>query len=123
MLTGQEQIITLQMNSYSGRLTKESCRNILDRGWSGKLADSIQIIKAVRGGQSAVFDINEADYTRFMEVFQSLVKDQGSRIDFQIRKCTEMPDIENDYSGSAQRGGYNNNRGGAYESKSRGYGG
>lgn len=125
LLTGQERFLTLEMKSHNGHLPKGSCRNILDRGWSGRIADSIKNIKSVRGGQSAVFDINESDYSRFMEIFDCLVKEQGRSIDFQVKKCQELPELEDENNGGsygvAPKAGFNNNRG--YESKSRSYGG
>lgn len=69
LLSGQERQVTVMMTSQGGRLNKDGCKNILDRGWSGRMAESVRTIRGVRGGQAVVFDIQESDIDRFMEIY------------------------------------------------------
>ncbi len=64
-------MVTMQMTveGNGGRLTKDGCRNILDRGWKGTIADSVRTIKGFKSGNGAAFDLSEDMVDRFLDTF------------------------------------------------------
>ena len=79
-------------------------------------------MKGLRDGSGVVFDIRSDHLDRFMDNFDRIKETQN--IDFEITKCTDLPDLEDDpgYGGSGGNwrdqgrggGGYGGRGGGGY---------
>jgi ATP-dependent RNA helicase DDX21 len=73
LLTGQERQLTMKMipTSPNQARTLDSylAREFLDRWWTGRLADSIRVLRTIKNKGGAVFDIYEDQYDRFMDNF------------------------------------------------------
>jgi ATP-dependent RNA helicase DDX21 len=108
LINGQERMVTMIMSTLNpaGRLSKDTCRRILDRGWAGRTADSIKTIRGTRSGSSSVFDIYDDQLEGFMAIFDHLKQTEGARIDFQVSKCDQLPELEAEDSYSRSGGGY-----------------
>lgn len=65
------------------------------------MSENIRNTKSLRDGSGVVFDIRSENFESFMECFERL-KETGDRIDFEIQKCTDLPDLEDE-------GGYGQN--------------
>lgn len=52
-------------------------------------------MKTLRSGSGVVFDLRSDHFEGFVENFERLRETQ-ERIDFDVRKCTEMPELEED---------------------------
>lgn len=59
-------------------------------------------MKAFRDGSGVVFDIRAENFEAFMDNFARL-KETGDRIDFDVAKCADLPDLDDDF-------GYGNNQ-------------
>ncbi len=59
-------------------------------------------MRALRSGSGVVFDIRAENFEAFLENFERL-RETMDRIDFDIRKCTEMPELEEDGFGGNWR--------------------
>lgn len=42
-----------------GKLNVATCRSHLDHWWGGRIADTIRVIKGIKGAGGAIFDIYE----------------------------------------------------------------
>jgi len=78
-------------------------------------------MKSLRDGSGVVFDIRSDNVEGFMDNFARL-RETGDRIDFDITKCSELPDLEED-GGYGQNWRQQDNSGGGYRSNNRGGGG
>lgn len=109
---------------------------ILKKYWPNQMVDQIRNMRTMKDGSGVVFDVYEDKCERFMDVFLHL-KDNDSRVDFTVQKCSSLPDLVeeggDDGYGSNWRGGGNdggfgsgggsNYRGGNDRNPSNGYGG
>ena len=68
--------------------------------------------------EGAVFDIYEDQCIRFMDGYEHLKDQEGSRLDFEIEKCLALPELAEDDPSSGQGGGWRNDGSGG-----DGYGG
>jgi len=82
-----------------GRLTSQSCYQILRKFWPPQMADSVRQVRGIRSGQGAVFDIYEDQYDRFMDNYAHLKETEGTRLDFGVERCQDLPDLEEDQGG------------------------
>ena len=134
-----------------GFLNANNAYYILKKYWDPRVGDNVRNMKAFRDGTGVVFDIRSDQCEKFMANLDRL-KETQSDITFDISKCTELPDLEDEqgygnnqnwrdqgnsgYSrggrggggGYQSRGGYDNNRGGGgggwdRNNNDRGYGG
>lgn len=96
-------------------------------------------MKQFKDQSGCVFDIKSENFDAFMDNYARLRETESGRIDFDVEKCTELPDLEdeggysqnwresNQNNGYGGRGGYNNHRnndrgyGGGYQSSRGGY--
>ena len=51
----------------AGRLNATNAKMIIDRWWGGRVADNIRVIRSMKNGTGAVFDIYEDQFDRFMD--------------------------------------------------------
>ena len=53
-------------------------------------------MKGRKDVQGVVFDVPEYKFERFMDVYKHLAE-TDSRVDFSIAKCTELPELSEDF--------------------------
>lgn len=97
MLNGAEGMTSIQMTSLMqrGRLGHGNAYAILKKYWDPRTADHVKNMRALRSGNGVVFDIRAENFEGFLENFERL-RETMDRIDFDIHKCTEMPELEED---------------------------
>ena len=130
LLNGQENMQTIKLSCQRGRLGPSNAYSILRKYWDPRVCDSVKNMKAFSDGTGVVFDIKGDFYESFMDNFARL-KETGDRIDFEVQKCTSLPDIDDDAgygAGGNWRDNGRNNRGGGgyqrdYDNDDGGYGG
>lgn len=124
LITGQERMITIKIISTlnGGRISVSNVYNILRRYWPPQTVDGVRTMRGLKNQSGAVFDIYEDHFMRFMDNYEHLKEQEGSRLDFDVDKCTELPELaEDDPSmGGGSGGGTWRNEGG---SGGDGYGG
>ena len=101
---------------------------ILRRFWPPTIVDSVRTMRGMKSGVGAVFDLYEDQYTRFNDSWKHLQEQEGSRLDFEVGMCKELPELDEDCGdsgpGSGYGGGYGGGRGGGFGGGGRGgYGG
>jgi ATP-dependent RNA helicase DDX21 len=127
LLNGQEGQTTVRISSQRGRFGPANCYSVLKKYWDPRCCDNIRNMKGFRDGSGVVFDLKSENFESFMDNYARL-KETGDRIDFDVAKCAELPDLEDEsgYGGSQNwretgrdngygRGGgngYGNGRGG-----------
>ena len=124
-------MITIKLQSnQGGRITVSNVYNILRRYWPPATVDNVRTMRGMKNMEGAVFDVYEDQFTRFMDSYEHLKEQEGSRLDFDIEKCTELPELAEDDPSSGQGGGWRNDGGGGYDGGNnfrggggRGYGG
>lgn len=94
LLNGQEGFTTIKMES-KGRLGASNAYSILRKYWEPRVCDSVKNMKSFRDGSGVVFDIKSDHFDSFIDNFARL-KETGDRIDFEVVKCTDLPDIDDD---------------------------
>jgi len=62
-----------------------------------RVADNAKNIKCFKDKSGVVFDLRSEFFDNFIESFERL-KETDHKIDFDIRKCAELPDLEEDQS-------------------------
>ena len=104
MLNGAEGMTSIQMTSLMqrGRLGHGNAYAILKKYWDPRTGDQVKNMRALRSGSGVVFDIRAENFEAFLENFERL-KETMDRIDFDIKKCTEMPELEEDGFGGNWR--------------------
>jgi len=137
LLTGQEYYTTMKMSNARGGMGFRDAQSVLRKYWDPRVSDNVRNMKMFRNGNGVVFDIRSETVEAFLENFERL-KETGDRIDFDICKCTDLPELEEDGYGSVSNwrsdnnsrgggGGYGQNkgfsRGGGGGYQDRGYGG
>lgn len=90
------------MSVQRGRLGPSNCYAILKKYWDPRVCDHVRNMKAFRDGSGVVFDIRAENFEAFMDNFTRL-KETGDRIDFDVAKCADLPDLDDDF-------GYGNNQ-------------
>ena len=88
--------------SVRGNLRHNNGYSILKRYWDPRTAEQVRNMKSLRSGSGVVFDIKSDHYDGFLENFERL-KETSDRIDFDVRKCTEMPELDEDGFGGNWR--------------------
>jgi len=74
-------------------------------------------MRGTRSQVGAVFDLYEDQYARFMDGWAHLQEAEAGRLDFDVGKCTELPELAEDDPMSSSGSGWRN------EGDSSGYGG
>jgi hypothetical protein len=119
-------------------MNSHNAYNVLRKYWDPRVSDNTRNMKGFRDGSGVVFDIRSEAFEAFMDNYDRL-KETDKHIDFELQKCTELPDLEDEggYGGGGNwrdqgkdnfrpsrggGGGYGGDRGG-YGGSSGGYGG
>ena len=130
ILNGQEGMTSAIMTTtvQRGRLGHGAAYSILKKYWDPRTSEQVKSMRALRSGSGVVFDIRTEVFEAFMENFERIAETQD-HVDFDIRKCTEMPELEEDGfggnwrdQGRPERGG-DGYGGGSYGGGRGGYGG
>merc|ERR1711924_353684 len=105
LLNGQEgmQTVILKSTMTRGRLANGSAYSILKKYWDPKTVEHVRNMKTLRNGTGVVFDLRADWFEAFMENFQRLYE-TNDRIDFDVQKCSEMPELEEDGGTQSWRG-------------------
>lgn len=117
----------MKMVVQRGYIDSRQAYGILRKYWDPRVGDHTRNMKNFRDGTGIVFDIKSEHFEGFMDNFERLKETEGHKIDFDITKCTDLPDLEdepgygvqnwrdqgrNDNYNKPSRGGYNDRRGG-----------
>jgi hypothetical protein len=76
------------------------------------MTDRLRGIRGRNDSAGIVFDIDEDQAERFLEIASHL-KETDSKIDFEVSKCLELPELEDSENNSAAWRGSTDFRGGA----------
>ena len=134
LITGQDRMITVKLESTaSGRLSVTNIYSILRRFWPANLIESVRSMRGMKSGSGACFDLYEDQIARFMDNWTHLQTAEAGRLDFDVSRCTELPELDEDAGpmsggdsgyGNGGGGGYGGGRGGGYGGgRGGGYGG
>lgn len=95
LLNGQEGFSTLKLRTQKGYLNNYQANGILRKYWDPKVSENIKNMKPFKDGMGVVFDIRSDRFEEFMENFDRIKETQGE-INFEISKCTDLPDLEDE---------------------------
>lgn len=129
----------MRVSVQRGRFGPHNCYSVLKKYWDPRCCDNIRNMKAFKDGSGVVFDIKSENYEAFMDNYARL-KETGDRIDFDVEKCSELPDLEdefgyggsqnwrdngsqNTFGGGGNYGGFGGRGGASYGDKGGGRGG
>jgi len=76
-------------------MTTGNCFYNIKKYWDPRTAENIRNMKAFKDGSGCVFDIRSENFEAFMDNYTRL-RETDSRIDFDITKCTDLPDLDDD---------------------------
>ena len=101
LLNGQEgmQTVILKSTMTRGRLANGSAYSILKKYWDPRTVEHVRNMKTLRNGTGVVFDLRADQFDAFIENFER-VQETQSRIDFDVQKCSELPDLDEDGPGT-----------------------
>lgn len=103
-------MITIKMESKSTqRMFKRDVFGILRRFWAPQ-ADSVQKMCQMRSQMGVVFDLYEDQYVRFMDTFDHLKAAEGDRLNFDVMKCNELPELAEDDPSSGAGSSWRNDQ-------------
>lgn len=95
LLTGRDGHSTVMMKVEEGRkLDDASALSIIERYWSQAISQSITTIKMFRSGNGVVFDLRKTEAESFVENFKLLKERQADQVDFDVKICSALPDVE-----------------------------
>lgn len=81
------------MTVSRGILEFRNAHGILRKYWEPRVTENVRNMKAFKDGTGVVFDIRSDNFEAFMDNFERL-KEVEARVDFDIQKCNELPDLE-----------------------------
>lgn len=122
LLTGQEDCVTFQLTMDKPFYAVSLVWNVLRRYLPDKITSNIKGMRCFKDSTGAVFDVSASDAERLEDIFEH--ETNGRRVDFQVSRCTALPELKEDdrplgglgqqrsYEGRFQGGqSYGNNRG------------
>ena len=87
---------------------------ILKKYWPDHMSNNVKNMKQKKDNSGVVFDIYEDQSDRFQEIFNHL-KENDSRVDFILERCSELPELTDDSGADFEgRGGSGWGRGDGY---------
>lgn len=95
LLSGQEGFTSLKMTVQRGHLDTRTAYGALRKYWDPRVGDNVRTMKCFRDGAGVAFDVRSDQLEAFMANFERL-KETEARVDFDIAKCTDLPDLEDD---------------------------
>ena len=101
-------MITVKLESnQGGRLNVSQVYSILKRYWPPTVAESVRTMRGMSNGAGACFDLYEDQYSRFMDNWAHLKDTDRGKLDFDVCKCAELPELnEDDAMSAGGSGGY-----------------
>jgi hypothetical protein len=78
-------LIITSINEGSA-FSKDVCVSIIEKWWSNRIVDP-STIKGIKDGSGAVFDIKDDYYERFLDNYEHIKNQEGSRLDFVVKRC------------------------------------
>ena len=76
------------------RLDDSTALSIIEKYWSFAISQSIQDIKMFKDRSGVVFDLRRSEAESFVENFKLLKVRLGRSIDFDVKICSSLPDVE-----------------------------
>ena len=105
-----------------GRFGPNNAYNVLKKYWDPRVGDNVRNMKAIRDGSGVVFDIRSENFEAFMDNFARL-KETGERIDFDVMKCADLPELVDEFGYGGNQNWRENGREGNRDSYGGGGGG
>ena len=97
LITGQDRMITVKLEStQGGRLSVSNVYSILRRYWPPAIVDSVRTMRGIKSFAGAVFDLQEDQYLRFIDGWEHLQEAEAGRLDFEVGKCAQLPELAED---------------------------
>ena len=96
LLNGQEGHTTIKMTSQRGRFGPSNAYSVLKKYWDPRIGENVRNMKGMRDGSGVVFDLRSENFEAFMDNYARL-KETGERIDFDVIKCADLPDLEDEF--------------------------
>jgi hypothetical protein len=81
------------MSVQRGYLSTQNAYQILRKYWDPRIGDNVRNMKSFMDGTGVVFDIKDHHFDSFMMNFEH-VKETQERVDFDITKCADLPDLD-----------------------------
>lgn len=104
LLTGRSGFSTIKMNVEAGNtLDEDGAREIIERFWAPRIANSIRTMKSLTDKTGVCFDLRAIDADGFMDNYHHLKESNARRVDFECQRITKLPD--NLDSGNQMSGG------------------
>ena len=95
-MNGHEGQTTMRVSVQRGRFGPHNCYSVLKKYWDPRVCENIRNMKSFKDGSGVVFDIKSENFESFMDNYARL-KETGDRIDFDLEKCAELPDLEDEF--------------------------
>ena len=109
LITGQDRMITVKLEStINGRLSVSNVFSILRRYWPPAVADTVRTMRGMRSMAGAVFDLYEDQFSRFMDNWSHLQEAEAGRLDFDVSKSNDLPELAEDDPMSGGGSGWRN---------------
>ena len=109
LISGQDRMLTVKLESTNGsRMAVTAVYGILRRFWPPAIADNVRTMRGTRSQAGAVFDLYEDQYARFMDGWAHLQEAEAGRLDFDVAKCTELPELAEDDPLASNGAGWRN---------------
>lgn len=122
LLNGQEGHTTVQMTVPRGNLEFRNAHGILRKYWEPRVIENVRNMKGFKDGSGVVFDLRSDNYDAFMENYERL-KETEARVDFELAKCTDLPELEEDGGYGGYGGNWRDQGRDNYSKPGRGSGG
>ena len=113
LLNGQEGFITVKLSSQRGRFGPNNAYTVLRKYWEPRVGDNVRNMKAIKDGSGVVFDMRSENFEAFMDNYARL-KETGERIDFDVVKCADLPDLEDEFGYGGSQNWRDNGRDSGY---------
>lgn len=84
------------MTCARGRFGPNNAFNVLRKYWDPRVGENVRNMKSMKDGCGVVFDVRSENFEAFIDTFARL-KETGERIDFDLMKCADLPDLEDEF--------------------------
>jgi len=97
---------TVSLTVSRGSVNSQNCYSILRKYWDPRVGENVRNMKELNNGSGVVFDIRSDKYEAFIDNYERLMETEGrERINFNIVKCKELPDLIEEDSSFVSGGG------------------
>ena len=83
----------MKMTVNRGMIEFRNAHGILRKYWEPRVVENVRNMKVFKDGTGVVFDIKSENFEAFIDNYERL-KEIEARLDFEIQKCNELPDLE-----------------------------